>query len=160
VLLETFGDDPEGEAVLGFIAEPWESFALTSSLQEHPEVSCQMPELPSGFNLAGALKPGLDATSPDEEIVAAWIAWRDAARGSGASLGYETSKWDVRAVALRRDIEASGLGHEPMMAFAKVLLESDAMVDALIAAAARWGGDPMRGLRLNKALAEIAETVK
>lgn len=159
VLLEAFGDDPDGEAVLGFIAEPWECSFITTVLQDHPEVSCPIPELASDFNLAGALQPGLDSTSPDGEIVAAWIAWRDAAKASGSQMAHEMRKWEVRTSTLRQDIEASTLGSEPMVCFATELLRSDAMVEALIEAASRWEGDPMRGLRLNKALAEIAETV-
>lgn len=157
VFLSVIGEDPNGEVLASYLAEPWEFPQIGHRLEEHPDIGFP-GEISPDFDVLAFLDDGLSRDSSDEEIAAAWRRWRTSMLSGDDGTAWERSVWKGRAEELagRLDRLPADVPADVLLPFARECVRIPAMLAAIAEALRSWNGDPIDGLRavqgLHKAL--------
>lgn len=149
LLIELFGET--GEEVASFAYEPHEFGGIGELLVRDPDIDFRA-ELDPNFDILDFLKEGMTQDASDEEIVAAWRAWREAILGSGAGDVWARTRWEKRAGEMDAWLMESGVSKENLAPLMNSLASCPAAMAALVDALRGWQGDPIVGLRTTRAI--------
>jgi hypothetical protein len=155
-VLSVIGEDPNGEAIAAFASEPGVFHEFATFLMEDPNIGFH-PVLDLGFDVLDFLQPGLSLSSPDSEIAAAWKAWREAILSEHGTCVSDRRNWENRARELGCQIAASTSRDAPSdvyVPFAREIVKSPELLQAIGTALANWDGEPIVGLRQIQLLQE------
>lgn len=151
LLIELFGES--GAEVPSFASEPHEFGQIGEMLRRDGEIDFNA-ELDPDFDLLGLLREGLTAEADDEEIIAAWKAWRSAILGSGAGDLWSMRRWEQRAGEMDDWLREGGVTSDALLPLMTSLTTCPAAMDALVRALRGWQGDPIQGLRTTRAIVD------
>jgi hypothetical protein len=154
LLIEMFGES--GEEVASFAYEPHEFGRIGELLARDPGIDFRA-ELDPSFDILDFLQEGLTQDSSDEDIVAAWRAWRESVVASNVGDQWSRRRWEQRAGEMDSWLMETGITSEALVPIMRSLSSSPAAMAALVDALRGWQGDPIVGLRTTQTLVEALQ---